>query len=203
MQKMYHEYLLMNYDFDKFFSYFNYLIKYLNQECLDNSIWYRTFYNPLNNFKNIDAIINSPHFNEINSEFINKVFTSKCFNKSINYNSISEKAKLILLKEFNIKLNKEKEKLIKLNQLIKYADSVKSTSSTVNVYNVLDIINKNSNNINDYLFSEYHIKNYEYIFKYINRDIKKTIENIKFYEENINILSNLLYINNEQSKKIK
>lgn len=203
IQKIYHEYLLMNYDFDKFFSFFNFSIKYSNQEYNDNSIWYRTFYNPINKFKNIDAIINSSHFNEINSEFINMAFTSRYFNKNINYNNISEKAKLILLKEFNIKLMKEKEKLIKLNQLIRYVDSVKSTSSTVNVYNVLYIINKNINNIDNYLFSEFNIKTFEYIFKYINRDIEKTIENIKFCEKNINILSNILYINNEQSKKIK
>lgn len=201
-QKIYHEYCVLNYDFDKFFDFFNYSIRY-SEQAYDNSIWYKTFYNPLNHFKNVDAIINSSHFNEINSEFINMVFTSKNFNKSINYNNISEKARLILLKEFNIKLIKEKEKLIKLNQLIKYADSVKSTSSTVNVYNVLYIINKNINNIDNYFFSEFNIKNFDYIFKYLNRDIKKTIENIKFYEKNINIHSSLLYIYDEQSKKIK
>ena len=193
----------MNYDFDKFFSFFNFSIKYSNQEYLDNSIWYKTLYNPLNKFKNIDAIINSQHFNEINSEFINMVFTSRYFNKNISYNNISEKAKLLLLKEFNTKVEKEREKLIKLNQLIKYVDSVSLTSSNINVYNVLYIINENINNIDNYIFSEFNIKNYKNILKYLSRDIKKTIENIKFYEESISIISNSLHISDEQLKKIK
>ena len=201
IKKIYHEYLLMNYDFDKFFSFFNFSIKYSNQEYLDNSIWYKTLYNPLNKFKNIDAIINSQHFNEINSEFINMVFTSRYFNKNISYNNISEKAKLLLLREFNIKIEKEREKLIKLNQLIKYVNSVSLTPSNINVYNVLYIINENINNIDNYFFSEFNIKNYKNILKYLSRDIKKTIENIKFYEESISIISNSLYINDEQLKK--
>jgi len=203
IKKIYHEYLLMNYDFDKFFSFFNFSIKYSNQEYLDNSIWYKTLYNPLNKFKNIDAIINSQHFNEINSEFINMVFTSRYFNKNISYNNISEKAKLLLLREFNTKVEKEREKLIKLNQLIKYVDSVSLTSSNINVYNVLYIINENINNIDNYIFSEFNIKNYKNILKYLSRDIKKTIENIKFYEESISIISNSLHISDEQLKKIK
>lgn len=203
IKKIYHEYLLMNYDFDKFFSFFNFSIKYSNQEYLDNSIWYKTLYNPLNKLKNIDAIINSQHFNEINSEFINMVFTSRYFNKNISYNNISEKAKLLLLREFNIKIEKEREKLIKLNQLIKYVDSVSLTSSNINVYNVLYIINENINNIDNYFFSEFNIKNYKNILKYLSRDIKKTIENIKFYEESTSMISNSLYINDEQLKKIK
>ncbi len=203
IKKIYHEYLLMNYDFDKFFSFFNFSIKYSNQEYLDNSIWYKTLYNPLNKLKNIDAIINSQHFNEINSEFINMVFTSRYFNKNISYNNISEKAKLLLLREFNIKIEKEREKLIKLNQLIKYVDSVSLTSSNINVYNVLYIINENINNIDNYFFSEFNIKNYKSILKYLSKDIKKTIENIKFYEESTSMISNSLYINDEQLKKIK
>lgn len=203
IKKIYHEYLLMNYDFDKFFSFFNFSIKYSNQEYLDNSIWYKTLYNPLNKLKNIDAIINSQHFNEINSEFINMVFTSRYFNKNISYNNISEKAKLLLLREFNIKIEKEREKLIKLNQLIKYVDSVSLTSSNINVYNVLYIINENINNIDNYFFSEFNIKNYKNILKYLSKDIKKTIENIKFYEESTSMISNSLYINDEQLKKIK
>lgn len=203
IKKINHEYLLMNYDFDKFFSFFNFSIKYSNQEYLDNSIWYKTLYNPLNKLKNIDAIINSQHFNEINSEFINMVFTSRYFNKNISYNNISEKAKLLLLREFNIKIEKEREKLIKLNQLIKYVDSVSLTSSNINVYNVLYIINENINNIDNYFFSEFNIKNYNNILKYLSRDIKKTIENIKFYEESTSMISNSLYINDEQLKKIK
>lgn len=203
IKKIYHEYLLMNYDFDKFFNFFNFSIKYSNQEYLDNSIWYKTLYNPLNKLKNIDAIINSQHFNEINSEFINMVFTSRYFNKNISYNNISEKAKLLLLREFNIKIEKEREKLIKLNQLIKYVDSVSLTSSNINVYNVLYIINENINNIDNYFFSEFNIKNYKNILKYLSRDIKKTIENIKFYEESTSMISNSLYINDEQLKKIK
>ena len=203
IKKIYHEYLLMNYDFDKFFSFFNFSIKYSNQEYLDNSIWYKTLYNPLNKLKNIDAIINSQHFNEINSEFINMIFTSRYFNKNISYNNISEKAKLLLLREFNIKIEKEREKLIKLNQLIKYVDSVSLTSSNINVYNVLYIINENINNIDNYFFSEFNIKNYKNILKYLSRDIKKTIENIKFYEESTSMISNSLYINDEQLKKIK
>lgn len=203
IKKIYHEYLLMNYDFDKFFSFFNFSIKYSNQEYLDNSIWYKTLYNPLNKLKNIDTIINSQHFNEINSEFINMVFTSRYFNKNISYNNISEKAKLLLLREFNIKIEKEREKLIKLNQLVKYVDSVSLTSSNINVYNVLYIINENINNIDNYFFSEFNIKNYKNILKYLSRDIKKTIENIKFYEESTSMISNSLYINDEQLKKIK
>lgn len=203
IKKIYHEYLLMNYDFDKFFSFFNFSIKYSNQEYLDNSIWYKTLYNPLNKLKNIDAIINSQHFNEINSEFINMVFTSRYFNKNISYNNISEKAKLLLLREFNIKIEKEREKLIKLNQLIKYVDSVSLTSSNINAYNVLCIINENINNIDNYFFSEFNIKNYKSILKYLSKDIKKTIENIKFYEESTSMISNSLYINDEQLKKIK
>lgn len=203
IKKIYHEYLLMNYDFDKFFSFFNFSIKYSNQEYLDNSIWYKTLYNPLNKLKNIDTIINSQHFNEINSEFINMVFTSRYFNKNISYNNISEKAKLLLLREFNIKIEKEREKLIKLNQLIKYVDSVSLTSSNINVYNVLYIINENINNIDNYFFSEFNIKNYNSILKYLSKDIKKTIENIKFYEESTSMISNSLYINDEQLKKIK
>ena len=203
IKKIYHEYLLMNYDFDKFFSFFNFSIKYSNQEYLDNSIWYKTLYNPLNKLKNIDAIINSQHFNEINSEFINMVFTSRYFNKNISYNNISEKAKLLLLREFNIKIEKEREKLIKLNKLIKYVDSVSLTSSNINVYNVLYIINENINNIDNYFFSEFNIKNYKSILKYLSKDIKKTIENIKFYEESTSMISNSLYINDEQLKKIK
>lgn len=203
IKKIYHEYLLMNYDFDKFFSFFNFSIKYSNQEYLDNSIWYKTLYNPLNKLKNIDTIINSQHFNEINSEFINMVFTSRYFNKNISYNNISEKAKLLLLREFNIKIEKEREKLIKLNQLIKYVDSVSLTSSNINVYNVLYIINENINNIDNYFFSEFNIKNYKSILKYLSKDIKKTIENIKFYEESTSMISNSLYINDEQLKKIK
>ena len=202
IKKIYHEYLLMNYDFDKFFSFFNFSIKYSNQEYLDNSIWYKTLYNPLNKLKNIDTIINSQHFNEINSEFINMVFTSRYFNKNISYNNISEKAKLLLLREFNIKIEKEREKLIKLNQLIKYVDSVSLTSSNINVYNVLYIINENINNIDNYFFSEFNIKNYKSILKYLSKDIKKTIENIKFYEESTSMISNSLYINDEQLKKI-
>ena len=203
IKKIYHEYLLMNYDFDKFFSFFNFSIKYSNQEYLDNSIWYKTLYNPLNKLKNIDAIINSQHFNEINSEFINMVFTSRYFNKNISYDNISEKAKLLLLREFNIKIEKEREKLIKLNKLIKYVDSVSLTSSNINVYNVLYIINENINNIDNYFFSEFNIKNYKSILKYLSKDIKKTIENIKFYEESTSMISNSLYINDEQLKKIK
>lgn len=203
IKKIYHEYLLMNYDFDKFFSFFNFSIKYSNQEYLDNSIWYKTLYNPLNKLKNIDVIINSQHFNEINSEFINMVFTSRYFNKNISYNNISEKAKLLLLREFNIKIEKEREKLIKLNKLIKYVDSVSLTSSNINVYNVLYIINENINNIDNYFFSEFNIKNYKSILKYLSKDIKKTIENIKFYEESTSMISNSLYINDEQLKKIK
>ena len=176
IKKIYHEYLLMNYDFDKFFSFFNFSIKYSNQEYNDNSIWYKTFYNPINKFKNIDAIINSQHFNEINSEFINMVFTSRYFNKNISYNNISEKAKLLLLREFNIKIEKEREKLIKLNQLIKYVDSVSLTSSNINVYNVLYIINENINNIDNYFFSEFNIKNYKSILKYLSKDIKKLLK---------------------------
>ena len=104
------------------------------------------------------------------------VFTSRYFNKNISYNNISEKAKLLLLREFNIKIEKEREKLIKLNQLIKYVDSVSLTSSNINVYNVLYIINENINNIDNYFFSEFNIKNYKSILKYLSKDIKKLLK---------------------------
>lgn len=107
------------YDFDKEFTYYNIIRETVANDELRQKIkrdknkrWHKVFYGNKKRLKTIYEIINHEDFAKVDDRFINYVFTSRYFNKLLDYSTISDDIKKRLLYEFKIR---KEELLLKID----------------------------------------------------------------------------------------
>lgn len=105
------QYRLLTYNFDHLFSnynknrkvlpmgIFNLILSYFRSKDL---LWNKVFYGNKKDIKNIDEIISDKDFMLIDKEIVVYVFTSDYFNTNLDYSTISDEAKYVLLNSFII-----------------------------------------------------------------------------------------------------
>ena len=109
------------YDFDKEWSYYNVLREMLPFEELKRKIrkdkgkvWHNVFYGDKKRLKSIDEIVNHVDFDKVDNRFVNYVFTSRYFNKTLDYSSLNRYLVKFLLNQFELR---RKELLLKINYI--------------------------------------------------------------------------------------
>lgn len=110
VHRMLYDYDLCVYDFDKEWSYYNVLREMLPFKELKtkirrdkNKVWHKVFYGDKKRLKSIDEIVNHEDFDKVDDRFVNYVFTSRYFNKQLDYSLLSRNLVKMLLYQFELR----------------------------------------------------------------------------------------------------
>lgn len=119
MHKYMYEYDQCVYDFDKEWSYYNVLREMIPFEDLKRKIrrdkdkvWHNVLYGDKKRLKTIEDIVNHEDFDKLDNRFINYIFTSRYFNKQLNYSSLNRYLVKFLLNQFEFR---REELLLKID----------------------------------------------------------------------------------------